>query len=154
MSILRYGQRHCLRHLLAASIVLVALLSTALSARASVGLLYFTAQPGSAAGEVIVRWGTETETDTVGFRVKRSTQPLVQSAMTVATVASSGSATSGAEYEVTDNGLTPGEAYYYWLFQLTSSNQEIVLTQGVRVVAPVGEPAAHRYYLPVMRRSF
>ena len=148
------GRRHCSRYLLAGSMVLVALLSTALSAEASVGLLYFSAQPGSAAGQVIVRWGTETETDTVGFRVKRSTQPLVQSATTIATVPSVGSVVSGAEYEITDSGLTAGQTYYFWLFQLASSGQENALTQGVQVVAPGGSPAALRYYLPMIRHSF
>ena len=148
------GRRHHSRYLLAGSMVLVALLSTTLSAGASVGLLYFTAQPGSAPGQVIVRWGTETETEIVGFRVKRSTQPLVQTATTVTTVPNQGSAATGAEYEFLDDGLTPSMTYYYWLAELLTSGDEQILTQGVMVVAPGTHPGGRRYYLPVMRHSF
>lgn len=143
-----------LRNHLAGFVLLVLLLSATLPALAAVGLTYFDALPGNGSGQVIVRWGTETETNTVGFRVKRSAEPLVQSATTVATLPGVGSATSGAEYEITDSGLTVGHAYYYWLFELLSSGEENVLTQGVRVVAPGGSPAARRYYLPVLRHSF
>ena len=143
-----------LRNHLAGFVLLVLLLSATLPALAAVGLTYFEALPGNASGQVIVRWSTETETDIVGFRVKRSTEPLVQSATTVATLPGLGSATSGAEYAITDSGLTAGRTYYYWLFELVSSGEENVLTQGARVVAPGGSPAARRYYLPVLRHSF
>ena len=155
MLIRRGTDRHYrLGYLLAGFVLLVLLLSAALPALASVGLIYFEAHPGSRAGEVIVRWGTESEADTAGFRVKRSTDPLVQNAMTVATVPSVGSASTGAEYEYTDNGLTPGRTYYYWLYELTSSGYEHLLTQAVQVVAPSGPPTSRHYYLPVMRHSF
>ena len=154
MLIKNTNRPHRLGYHLAGFVLLVMLLSAALPALASVGLIHFEAIPGNDAGQVIVRWGTESETNTVGFRVKRSTQPLVQSATTVATVPGMGSATTGAEYEITDNGLTAGQTYYYWLFQLTNSGEENVLTQGIRVVAPGGPPAERRYYLPMMQHSF
>lgn len=143
-----------LRNHLAGFVLFVLLLSATLPALAAVGLTYFEALPGTGSAQVIIRWGTETETDTVGFRVKRSTEPLVQSATTVATLPGLGSATSGAEYAITDSGLAVGQTYYYWLFELLSWGEENVLTQGVQVVAPGGSPAARRYYLPVLRHSF
>ena len=155
MLIRRGTDRHYrLGYLLAGFVLLVLLLSAALQALASVGLIYFEAHPGNAPGQVIVRWGTETETDIVGFRVKRSTQPLVQTAMAVTTVPSQGSAATGAEYEFIDDGLTPSMTYYYWLADLLTSGEEQILTQGFMVVAPGTYPGGRRYYLPMMRHSF
>lgn len=144
---------HRLGYLLTGFVVLVLLLSAALPALASVGLIYFEARPGTNVGQVIVGWGTESETDTVGFRVRRSTQPFVQTATVVIAVPSQGSATTGASYEITDDGLIPSQTYYYWLAELTSSGGEYLVTQGVQVVAP-GFPPAHQYFLPVMHHSF
>lgn len=98
-----------LRHRLAGLILVVLLLSATLPALAAVGLTGFEALPGTDSGQVIVRWGTETERDTVGFRVRRNTEPLVQSATTVATLPGQGSATSGAEYGITYSGLAFGQ---------------------------------------------
>jgi hypothetical protein len=134
----------------------VLMLLVALSPRqawASVGLVFFGAQPGSLSGEVLIRWGTETETDIVGFRVKRSTQPLIQTAVMVATVPSRGSATTGSEYEIVDSGLVPGQIYYYWLLAIAGAGQEDLLTQAVSVVAPGGTGPGRHYFFPVIRHS-
>lgn len=127
----------------------LSLVVVALPVWAAVGLVYFNAQAGSVPSEVIVSWATESETNVVGFRVKRSTLPLVQTATVVATVPSTGSATTGAEYQIVDHGLTPGQPYYYWLVEIDSSATEILLTQGVRVVP--GTLAGRHIYLPVIQ---
>ena len=146
-------RRHRLGYHLAGFVLLVILLSAASPALASVGLIHFEAVPGYRAGDVIVRWETATETNVVGFRVVRSIQPLVQTGTVIATVPSRGSASTGAAYEVTDSGLTPGQIYYYWLMELTDSGQQNVLTQGIQAVAPGNPLATRHYYFPVMRRS-
>lgn len=142
-----------LKSLLAGWFILLGLALIPLPAQASVGLIYFGALPGYNAGEVIVQWETETETDIVGFRVKRSTQPLVQTAISVAIVQNQGSATTGAAYQITDTGLAAGQTYYYWLMAITSSGTDYVLTQAVPVVAPGGTLQERRYYLPVAPHS-
>ena len=139
--------------LLVACMVLIMALSGVAPALAAVGLISFDAVPGTRAGDVIVRWETATETNVVGFRVVRSSQPLVQTSTVIATVPSRGSATTGAAYEVTDSGLTPGQVYYYWLLELTNSGQQNVLTQGIRVVAPGNLPASRHLYIPAVRHS-
>ena len=76
--------------------VLIMVLSGVMPALAAVGLISFDAVPGTRAGEVIVSWETATETNVVGFRVMRSSQPLVQTSDVIATVPSTGSASTGA----------------------------------------------------------
>lgn len=149
----KHNRSHRFGALLVACMVLMMVVSGVVPALAAVGLISFDAVPGTRAGEVIVRWETATETNVVGFRVMRSSQPLVQTSTVIATVPSRGSAVTGAAYEVTDSGLTTGQTYYFWLLELTNSGQQNVLTQGIQAVAPGNPLATRHYYFPVMRRS-
>ena len=101
---------------------------TAPAAQANVSLLYFRVDPGTTPTELKVLWETETETDTVGFRVRRSTTSNVQQATIIAQVANTGSPVSGASYNYTDSGLTPDQPYYYWLYELTSTGEDVLIS--------------------------
>lgn len=139
----------------AAGIGLAAILlaATAVGALANVGLTSFDAVAGPRAAEITVRWTTETEVDAIAFRVVRSTQPLVQTATEVATLPALGSGTGGASYEYIDTGLVPGQRYYYWLYEFTSSGSFYLLTQAATAVAPVQSTLSLRRFFPLAFRS-
>ena len=74
----------------------------------------------------------------VGFRVKRSTTNDQQGATTVATVPQQGTATTGASYTYPDGNLTTGQTYYYWLYELTSNGEEVLITPNPESETPGG----------------
>ncbi len=97
-------------------------------AQANVGLLYFRVDPGATPTELKVLWETETETDTAGFRVRRWTTNNVQQATVIVEMLNTGSPVSGASYNHTDSGLTPDQPYYYWLYELTSTGEDVLIS--------------------------
>ena len=116
-------------------------------ARAGVGLSYFELVQGTLPTQVNVTWGTETETDTVAFVIKRATDPDPAQALIIRIEPARGSAVTGFDYRYTDTGLTPGQVYYYWLIELTTYGQ--LVTLGVRQITAGGTlPAEPRVFLP------
>lgn len=109
-------------------LILLSLLPAAKPAHANVDLAYFEVETSAARPtELVVQWGTETETDTAGFRIKRSTTADVAQAQVIHTAQAQGSSISGHDYEYVDTGLTTGQVYHYWLVELTTGGQEEVL---------------------------
>lgn len=110
-------------------------------AEANVTLLSFDVARSATNPEnrLIVTWETATETDMVGFRIRRSTTANVQEATTVATQPRAGTATSGATYEWTDEGLTTGQTYYYWLYELKDTGTEELITPNPESETPGSE---------------
>ena len=107
---------------------------------AAVTLVSFEVERVSTPTNLKVKWETETELDVVGFRVKRSTTNNIAQAVTAATVPSSGSATRGAVYETLDTGgdagLTTGQTYFYWLYELKSDGSEALVTETPKSQSP------------------
>lgn len=109
-------------------LILLSLLPAATPARANVDLAYFEVESSAARPtELIIQWGTETETDTAGFRIKRGTVDDPAQAQSIHDEQAQGSSISGHDYEYVDTGLTTGQVYFYWLVELTTGNQEEVL---------------------------
>jgi hypothetical protein len=74
----------------------------------------FTAIPK--AGEVILKWSAETETDNAGFNLYRAeSENGNYSKLNTSLIPSKGSATQGASYEFTDNNVQNRKTYYYKL---------------------------------------
>jgi hypothetical protein len=98
-----------------------------------------------------VTWGTETETDTAAFVIKRATVPDPVQAPIIHIEPARGSAVSGFDYQFTDTGLTPGQVYYYWLIELTTYGQ--LVTLGVLQITTGGtlltEPRAFMPLTPI-----
>lgn len=94
--------------------VLVALASlcVAMPARAEVDLAYYEVIPGLNPTEVIVRWSTDREIGTAGFRIRRGVTPDPTQAVDIHTAPARGSSISGYDYEYIDTGLVPGQVYY------------------------------------------
>lgn len=134
-------------------LVVIAMATAAVGVQASVGLTHFDATPGPGAAEITVTWGTETELDVVAFRVARSTQPLVQTAIQVHVTPAAGSGVGGAEYDFIDTGLVAGQRYFYWLYEITAAGDVYLLTQAVTAVAPIQSTLSRRTYLPLAFRS-
>lgn len=108
-------------------LILLSVLPLAAPASANVDLAYFDLLPASTNTQLLIKWGTETETDTAAFRLKRATVNDVTQAQTIKDEQARGTAISGADYEYTDSNLTPGQVYFYWLVELTTSGgQEVV----------------------------
>lgn len=105
-------------------------------AEANVNLTLFDVLRGANATDLNVTWVTESETDMVGFRVKRATSNDVQTANTVMTVQAQGTAATGASYSRTDPGLVTGQTYYYWLYEIKSDGTENLLTPSPESEAP------------------
>ncbi len=109
-----------------------------LTAEANVTLVSFDVVRGAAPTGLDVVWETATETDLVGFRVKRSATEDQQGATTIATVPQQGTATTGASYTYPDGNLTTGQTYYYWLYELTSNGEEVLITPNPESETPGG----------------
>lgn len=103
-------------------IILLSSLLGALPVQANVNLSYFRIDQGASPSQLIVAWATETETDTAAFIIQRSTTNNAAQAADITTVQATGTAVGGKEYEYVDNGVTPGQVYYYWLIELTRGN--------------------------------
>lgn len=146
-----WRERKCLPARIGLALLVLAMAATV--AQASVGLTYFGAVSGPDVAQITVSWETETETDTVAFRVVRSTQPLVQTAIQVYLAPAMGSATTGARYDFVDSGLVPGQRYYYWLYAITTSGAVHLITQAATAVAPVQSVLTQRLFLPLAFRS-
>ena len=130
-------------------VVLAVVLSLVIAAptRAGVGLSYFEVNQGPSPTQVVVTWGTETETDTAAFVIKRATNLDPAQALIIHIEPARGSATTGYDYQYTDTGLTPGQVYYYWLFELTING--LLVNLGVRQITAGGTlPAEPRVFLP------
>ena len=131
-------------------VVLAVMLSLVIATptHAGVGLSYFELVQGTSATQVIVTWGTETETDTAAFVIKRATDLDPAQAPIIHIAPARGSAISGYDYQFTDTGLTPGQVYYYWLIELTTSGQ--LVTLGTRQITAGGTPPpGSRVFLPL-----
>ena len=103
--------------------------SAAAPARANVSLSYFEVVQGSSSSQLTVRWGTETETNTAGYRIRRGVNADPSQAADIHTEPARGSATTGFEYQFDDGGLTPGQVYYYWLIELEAAGGRLVRAQ-------------------------
>jgi hypothetical protein len=134
-------------------VVLAVMLSLAVASptRAGVELGYFELVQGTLPTQVNVTWGTETETDTAAFVIKRATVPDPVQAPIIHIEPARGSAVSGFDYQFTDTGLTPGQVYYYWLIELTTYGQ--LVTLGVLQITTGGtlltEPRAFMPLTPI-----
>lgn len=104
------------------------------SALAAVGLTSFEVAPGNSNRELVVTWTTETEVDTVAFRLKRATVQDPNAAADVVTLPALGAGVGGGSYEHTDTGLTSGTRYYYWLYEITSSGDVTLLTAPINAI--------------------
>ena len=142
-----------LAKLISGAVLVAALLFAAVGVDASVGLVYFDADPGPGAGQITVGWETETEYEATAFRVVRSAQPLVQTAATVRIVPAVGSGTTGGVYSIVDSGLTYGQRYYYWLYEITASGDQYLISQATTAVAPGQSTLTERIFLPIAFRS-
>ena len=132
--------RHSGKRFVPVVLALVLSLVIAAPARAGVGLSYFELVQGASPSQVIVKWGTETETDTAAFVIKRATNLDPTQALIIHIAPARGSAVSGYDYQFTDTGLTPGQVYYYWLIELTTSGQLVPLA--TRQITAGGTPAS------------
>ncbi len=109
------------------SLVVSVLTGTALTTRASVTLLYFTATPLTSTIEV--KWETATELNTIGFNVYRSDTPNPGSwgSPVFTTGSRSLDGTTGAQYIYVDGvdgnvgNVQPNVPYYYLLEELSNS---------------------------------
>lgn len=77
----------------------------------------------SQATPIKIEWRTETEVDTAGFNVYRSTSPDGQYVkINEQLIPGQGSATSGASYEFVDEQVEVGQTYYYRLEDVELDN--------------------------------
>ena len=66
-----------------------------------------------------VQWNTETELNTAGFQIYRSTSPDGEFVLiTDDYIPSKGSSITGGTYSFTDNSALPGKTYYYLLEEI------------------------------------
>ena len=110
---------------------------------ASVGLVYFKAEPHSG-NTILLTWETATELGTVGFRVYRSQTPTPASwGEPITAPPAQGNAVTGGQYAYEDT-VTPGVMYYYLLREVTSGGEEDVETAsaGIGVATPTPTPTA------------
>ena len=98
-------------------------------ALAAVGLTSFKVTPGSNDHTLVVTWTTETERDMVAFQLKRGTVDNANTAAVVATLPALGQGVGGSSYEYSDDVLTSGQPYYYWLYEVKTNGD----------VSPIGE---------------
>ncbi len=120
--------------------------SVTLSAAAeptSVTLSSFTAE--TQGNTIFVRWVTETELEVYNFILYRGASPQpVEPFVTVCQQSPQGSNISGATYTCTDDkpGLTPGQAYYYWLYEYNANGQPTVYPASTNPTYFQGTPTA------------
>lgn len=131
--------KNCWRSVLVVGLAVALLLAGLSPAQANVTLEYFQVTAGSNDGELVITWGTQTETDIAAFQLRRNTTDNYAGAQVVNQQPPQGSAVTGGNYSYTDRGLIPGQRYYYWLIELTNQGAENVL-RWVDAVAP-GAPA-------------
>lgn len=123
-------------------------LAAAAPTHAGIGLSYFEVAQGTVPTAVVVTWGTESETDVAAFVISRAIIADPQQAQVIHIEPASGSAISGDDYAYTDTGLTPGQLYFYWLAELTTSGE--IVTLAVRqIVAGEAPPGQPRVFLPL-----
>lgn len=97
-------------------------------ALAAVGLTSFEVAPGNNNSELVVTWVTETEVDTLAFQLKRATVQDPNVATQVANLQALGAGVGGGTYEHRDPNLTSGTRYFYWLYEVTSGGDIVLLT--------------------------
>jgi hypothetical protein len=112
-----------MRFILLVMVLLTSWLGAA-PAHAAVELGYFEVEQGPVPPQLLVKWGTETEKDTVLFILKRGENANPAQATEIHTAQARGTAVTGWDYEFTDTGVTNGRVYYYWLIERTGSGQE------------------------------
>jgi hypothetical protein len=129
-------------------IVLLSSLLAAAPVHANVRLTYFELEQGPSSSQLVVKWGTETETNTAGFRIRRGTNANPSQATDIHTEPARGSATTGYDYQYVDSGLTTGQVYYYWLQELETSgglkdlgNKQATAGGGTATPTPTAGPA-------------
>jgi len=108
-------------------------------------LLSFTAQ--AAVDHVTLAWQTGTETDNAGFNLYRATADAAgpYKKLNPALIPAQGDPVSGASYTYTDDSVTKGVTYFYYLEDLDLSG---LATQSEPIAATPG--AGQTFYLPVI----
>jgi hypothetical protein len=148
------SHRHHLPRFKVARLTVTTLLALLLLAVASslvlaaVSLTYFELVPGLGSGQVAVLWGTETEVDVAAFQIRRNDVPVLSTAQVVHLEPGRGSAVSGADYEWMDSGLVPGQHYYYWLYDITTSGTVEFLASDDVVASGASQP--YLFFLPTV----
>ncbi len=116
--------------------------TTTVTTPTAIQLSYFKAerQPN---GDVLVRWGTQSEQDTKEFKILRGTSNDRSQATLVGTVASKGS--QGSDYTLTDADAPASGVLRYWLIEVENGGAE----------TPYGPASAgsYRIFLPFTIRS-
>jgi hypothetical protein len=112
-----------MRFILLVMVLLTSWLGAA-PAHAAVELSYFEVEQGPVPPQLLVKWGTETERDTVLFILKRGENANPAQAAEIHTAPARGTAVTGWDYEFTDTDVSNGRVYYYWLIERTGSGQE------------------------------
>ena len=84
------------------------------------GLVFYTWEISTNA-RIVIEWSTASELDTVGFNIYRSDKPadpgvLVNDDL----IPAKDDAQAGADYKYTDQDITPGTVYYYYLEDVSS----------------------------------
>ncbi len=116
--------------------------TTTITAPTAIQLSYFKAERQTN-GDVLVRWGTQSEQDTKEFKILRGTSNDRSQATLVGTMASRGS--QGSDYALTDADAPAGGVLRYWLVEVEQGGTEI----------PYGpaDLGTHRIFLPFAIRS-
>jgi hypothetical protein len=96
----------------------------AVPAHAAVELSYFEIEQVPGPPQLLVKWGTETERDTVLFILKRGDNANPAQANEIHRTPARGTAVTGWDYEFPDTDVTDGRVYYYWLIEQTGSGEE------------------------------
>ena len=128
--------------------VLLSLLLAAAPARANVSLTYFTLEQGTSATQIVIKWGTETETNTGGYIIRRGDNANPAQARDIHTEPSRGSATTGFDYQYVDSDeVISGQVFYYWLIEVETGgrlnnldNGQITAGGGTATPTPTSQP--------------
>jgi hypothetical protein len=62
-----------------------------------------------------ITWTTASETNLIGFQIRRATVDNLEKAVPVSALISATNETTGHSYSYTDRNVTPNNTYYYWL---------------------------------------